>query len=106
VTRNLTATIAAALLACLSTATGGCAAGPALETVLASAGGTSRDDAYRVNDVGREYEIVRALGLEVESQALVTEGRRAYDVLTARNPRTGETREVWFDITSFFGRGF
>lgn len=37
-----------------------------------------------------------------ESQALVKQGGRQYDLITVRFA-DGTSREVWFDITSFFG---
>ena len=37
-----------------------------------------------------------------ESQALVKQGDRQYDLITVRFA-DGASREVWFDITAFFG---
>jgi Domain of unknown function (DUF4919) len=69
--------------------------------VMARGDGRSAETAYRVGSVREEYEIVRALGLQVESQALVQARKKPYDVLTVRE-RGGGTRALWFDIGSFF----
>ena len=69
--------------------------------------GRTKATAYKVKNVGEEYQILRAYGLEPGVQGLVTDNDgKAYDVLTAKNPKTGETLDLWFDISSFFGKGF
>ena len=95
--------LALALL-CLLPALGACALPPDAPTVLASASGTGPDDAYVVYSVAQEYEVLRLLGLQSRSQALHQINGHPYDVITAVNPQTGEEREVWFDISRFFGR--
>jgi hypothetical protein len=95
---------AALALACLLPSLGACALPPDAPTIIASAGGTGPDDAYVVHSVMQEYEVLRLLGLEVERQALHQINGRSFDVLTARNPHTNETRDVWFDISRFYGR--
>jgi hypothetical protein len=90
----------------LCAGTGGCVLPPDTPTVIASANGTSAGDAYRVSSVAQEYEVLRVLGLEARGQALHVINGQPYDVITAYNPRTQETRDVWFDIARFYGRGF
>ena len=68
--------------------------------------GSTRETAYKVKSIGEEYAIMRKLGLRVEMQALIFDGDHPYDVLTGTDPNTGEKREVWFDIKSFFGKEF
>lgn len=70
--------------------------------MIASANGTGPDDAYVVDSVAQEYEVLRLLGLQ--SQSLHVIDGRPFDVLTATDPETKEAREVWFDISRFFGR--
>lgn len=65
--------------------------------IMGKGDGVSKGTAYRVSSVKQEYEILAALGLEPVSQALVVDGK-TYDLLTARDPRTGAEREVWFQI--------
>ncbi len=77
---------------------------PDTQTVLASANGTGPQDAYSVRSVEQEYEILRMLGLERESQALHTIDGKPFDVITALDAQAQETRDVWFDISRFFGR--
>lgn len=82
----------------------GCVPPPTLQSVMAAARGTSADDAFVVGSVEQEYKIVQALGLERGSQALHQINGKAYDVLTVRDPETGKTRDVWFDVSRFYGR--
>lgn len=70
--------------------------------MIASANGTGPDDAYVVDSVAQEYEVLRLLGLQ--SQSLHVIDGRPFDVLTATDPETKEARQVWFDISRFFGR--
>jgi len=72
-----------------------------LAKIMARGDGRSAETAWKVGNVHEEYEIVHALGLEVQSQALVVR-KKPYDVLTVRDPRDGTTRALWFDIGSFF----
>lgn len=75
-----------------------------MQSVMAAAGGTSADDAFVVGSVPQEYAILKSLGLDLEVQSLHQINGKSYDVMRARDPKTGELREVWFDITRFFGR--
>ena len=83
-----------------------CTSGPpvTLEGVRAGTLGESDQSAIEVQSVEEEYEIVRKAGFEPVRQALAPKGSRAFDVLTVRDPVSGEQREIWFDITSFYGR--
>lgn len=51
-----------------------------------------------------EYDwiAVKLPGWKPVSQALLEDGGRYYDLLTLR--KSGATREVYFDITGYFGR--
>jgi len=75
-----------------------------IDQLLASADGASAATAYRVRNIGEEYQILAALGLCPHQQSLVMNGRKPYDVLRAVDSRTGAERELWFDIGAFFGR--
>lgn len=72
-----------------------------VEKALSRADGESDRTAYKVKSVEEEYEILAALGLRPGSQSLVV-GKKPYDVIQASDPRTGATRQVWFDISSFY----
>lgn len=74
--------------------------------LIASTAGAAAESAFRVRSIREEYEILGALGLCPEMQSLMQHGRYSYDMLRARDPRTGATREFWFDISSFYGREF
>lgn len=67
--------------------------------------GSTRETAYKVKNIGEEYAIMRKLGIKVDMQSLVMgEGGHPYDVLSGTEVKTGEKREIWFDIKSFFGK--
>ena len=70
-----------------------------------AADGSSPTAAIRVGSVREEYEWVgRNLpGFELQMQALAHVGGKPFDVLTLRGP-DGTTRQVYFDISSFFGQ--
>jgi hypothetical protein len=55
--------------------------------------------------VRAEYAYVRRAypGWTSAQQALLHHGQRNYDMLTLVSP-SGETKQIYFDITSFFGR--
>ena len=75
--------------------------------ILKTGDGMTAATAYKVKSIGEEYQILRTFGLVPDVQSLVTENDgRAFDMLTAKNPKTGETVKLWFDISSFFGKGF
>ncbi len=93
-----------ALLAAALGSVSACVLPPDAPTVLASASGTGPDDAYVVSSVAQEYEVLRLLGLEMQQQALHQINGKPFDVLTVSDPDTGETRDLWFDISRFFGR--
>lgn len=76
-----------------------------IEKLLASADGRTQQSAYKVRSVAEEYEILGALGLEPGSQSLIMgDGGKAFNMIEATDAAKGETREVWFNISSFFGR--
>jgi hypothetical protein len=102
---KLTRHLAALML--LAAGVGGltaCMLPPDAPTVLASANGTGPDDAYVVSSVAQEYEVLRLLGLTVQQQRVHMINGQPYDVLTAINPQTQQSRDVWFDISRFFRR--
>ena len=81
------------------------------------AGGTSVADAIVLDatsetaGVGAEYAYVRGLTCanevgvyRVTQQAMLNEKDRAYDVLHLKCSVGTETRAIYFDITSFFGK--
>ncbi|MEZ0243443.1 MAG: DUF4919 domain-containing protein [Sphingomonas sp.] len=75
--------------------------------IMKSGDGKSAETAYKVKSIGEEYQVMQALGYpRPEMQSLVFEKDKPYDVLTTTDPKTGEKVEVWFDISSFFGKGF
>ncbi len=79
----------------------------ATPTPAAPLKGSTKETAYKVNSIAEEYAIMRKLGLRVGMQALIMgEDGHPYDMLSGTDPNTGEKRDVWFDIKSFFGKEF
>jgi hypothetical protein len=74
--------------------------------LLAATDGASAARAFHVRNIPEEYEIVGALGLCTTMQSLIEQNNRPYDMLSTVDPRSGATRELWFDISSFFGHEF
>jgi len=77
-----------------------------IAALLAKSDGSTRAAAIKVRSVDEEYRILAALGLRPKSQALISDAGGTYDLLTATDPRTGAERQLWFDISSFFGHEF
>ena len=77
-----------------------------VQQLLRQTDGATAEKAFKVKDVPEEYQIVRALGLVPGRQSLVSNHGRMYDVLTVTDPKTGQERQLWFDINSFFGKEF
>ncbi|MDB5680140.1 hypothetical protein [Sphingomonas bacterium] len=76
-------------------------------TPAADVKGATKQTAYKVKSIDEEYAIMRKLGLKVEMQSLIMgDDGHPYDMLTGTVPDTGEKREVWFDIKSFYGKEF
>ena len=75
--------------------------------ILRKSDGRSQATAFRVRSIREEYEVLRTFGLEPVLQSLIVgDDKKPYDKLEAKNPRTGEKVELWFDISSFYGAGF
>lgn len=73
-----------------------------LDAIFATGDGQSARTAFRILSIHEEYVIASVLDLKVEGQSLRTKGGY-YDVMQVTDPRTGERRELWFDISAFFG---
>jgi hypothetical protein len=69
-----------------------------MDSILTGADGKSAATAYVVIDVGEEYAVLRALELQRGSQGMRIVDGHKYDVLTVTDPKTKQTREVWFNI--------
>lgn len=74
---------------------------PKLAKIYATGDGKSARTAFKVGSIAEEYQLLRALGLRLETQSLVTQDK-PYDRMAVIDIRTGERRDVWFDVSSFF----
>lgn len=68
--------------------------------------GATRETAIPVHSVAEEYQLMRKMGLTPNRQSLVMgDDGKPYDVIDCVDA-TGAARQLWFDISSFFGKGF
>jgi hypothetical protein len=74
-------------------------------TVNGSQDGSSPGRAVAVGNIGEEYEWMRrhCAGLKPVQQSLCDIDGKPYDVHTLRDAN-GAEREVYFDISSFYGK--
>lgn len=73
--------------------------------LIASTDGTSKERAFKVKSVDEEYRVLRELGLSPVQQSLVIgDDQKPYDLIEATDSQ-GSSRQLWFDISSFFGKG-
>ncbi|MGN7160008.1 hypothetical protein [Sphingomonas sp. SAFR-052] len=73
-----------------------------LEKVNVGRDGASAATAYKVDSVAEEYRIARKLGVRTHGQALIEQDGRMFDMLMGTDA-DGKGRELWFDISSFYG---
>ena len=71
-----------------------------IQKIISKRDGLSPSTAFKVSSVRDEYQIADALNLKVLSQTLVFQ-KKPFDMFKAQNA-AGETREIWFDISSFY----
>jgi hypothetical protein len=75
--------------------------------------GTSKEKAIIIHGIYTEWEGVdaeydymeRKYGdFEIESQTFLDEGDKKYDNINISYALNGKKKEIWFDITDFYGR--
>jgi hypothetical protein len=68
--------------------------------------GSSIEKAIIAKSISYEYDWVRMTypNSQVTQQALVTKDRKRYDVLTV-STSSGEVKKIYFDVSSFYGKG-
>lgn len=70
-----------------------------IRRILTSGDGLTPETAFVVGGaIPAEYAILRLMGLQRGVQGLIDRAGCYYDVQRARDPSTGETREVWFRL--------
>ncbi|WP_234111431.1 DUF4919 domain-containing protein [Chryseobacterium sp. R2A-55] len=69
--------------------------------------GSSYENAIKISSVPEEYQYVKAncSDCKLNSQSLSENKGRFFDVITVTKP-DGSTKSFYFDITSFYGKGF
>ena len=76
-----------------------------LKAMLASGDGKTAKTAFKVHSIREEYIIMREIGYQVSTQALVFDKEYgSFDVLSGKD-KNGKTGSFYFDINSFFGGG-
>lgn len=69
-----------------------------IDSIVASGDGKTAKTAYVVISVPEEYALLQALDLRRGSQSLLNENGHTYDVLTVTDPKTNESRKIYFNI--------
>lgn len=70
-----------------------------LNSIAASGDGRSPESAFAVVSAPEEYAIARVMGADVREQALRrTIDGHAFDVLTLEDPKTGDVRQLYFNV--------
>jgi|ERR1044072_5662272 hypothetical protein len=76
-----------------------------LQAILDSGDGKTAKTAYKVHSIREEYQVMRELGYQVSSQALIMDNQYgSLDRLSGRNA-DGKEASFYFAINSFFGGG-
>ena len=70
-----------------------------INSILASGDGKSEETAYIVINIDEEYMILRALSLQLQMQSLHHKNGNSFDVMKVDNPESGESTEIYFNIT-------
>ncbi len=77
-----------------------------LKSVMDGKDGKTPATAWNAVSVDEEYQILRLIGFQPKSQALVGDGDKKFDAMTVTNPDTGKEMTIHFNIDFFFGKQF
>jgi hypothetical protein len=69
-----------------------------IKSILNSGDGKSKETAYVVAAVHEEYVVLRILKLQPGLQSLVGDKGHSYDLLEAKDPATGKTVKLFFNV--------
>lgn len=75
-----------------------------VDSIIKSGDGKSPETAMTVIEIKEEYDVLSVLGFEEDSQTLIEQDGKRFDVIAAQNPETGETRDFYFNIDLFYGK--
>jgi len=74
-----------------------------IKSIMDSGDGASMETAYKVVTFLEQHAVFAVLEVAKGGQSLHSKNGRQYDKITVHDRETGETRELWFDVTAFFG---
>jgi hemerythrin len=69
-----------------------------IKSILNSGDGKSEETAYVVASVPEEYVVLRVMGLQIRNQSLAHNGGHSYDVLEVKEPKSGKTSTLYFNV--------
>ena len=69
-----------------------------MDSILLSGDGKDFATAFRVISVDEEYSVLRVMQIERVNQALVEHDGSQFDVLSAKDPKTGKDFQLYFNI--------
>jgi len=68
--------------------------------------GTNAADSFNAVNVAEEYRLLFLLHWKFEGQSLVNKDGHSFDVFDVTDLKTGQKRQLWFNIDVFFGKEF
>ncbi|HEU0122437.1 MAG TPA: DUF4919 domain-containing protein [Bryobacteraceae bacterium] len=77
-------------------------AGGLLRSILQAGDGKTKETAFEVIGTHEEHLTLSVMGLQFGGQSLIPGKPHSYDVIEAKNPKTGETVRVYFQIDAFY----
>ena len=75
-----------------------------VKSILDSGDGKSTEGAYVVASVDEEYVVLRVLGLRLVRQSLDQDKGHSYDVLETKDPESGKSVKLYFNVDVPMGR--
>lgn len=69
---------------------------------ITDSGDGSEARPYRIIRIQEEYDLLNVMGLEFESQALITSGSSMLDQMTVIDPTTKEKKQIYFNVDICF----
>lgn len=77
-----------------------------LRSVTGDRDGLTAATAWNATSVNEEYFALMPMGRQAEGQSLVNSKDGVFDVMHTTDRKSGAKGDIWFDISSFYGKEF
>ncbi|HET9629800.1 MAG TPA: hypothetical protein VFP14_10010 [Novosphingobium sp.] len=77
-----------------------------LRSVTGDRDGLTAATAWNATSVNEEYFALMLMGRQAEGQSLVNSKDGVFDVMHTTDRKSGAKGDIWFDISSFYGKEF